>query len=154
MKKVWALGPNAPMVVGSLVQSEARFRSVDFPQKEPSGSCGEIGNKHFRRFRNTSRRQLAACVFHSHVFRHGGVGDGGSRRVQAVLAAHAAAVAAEAVHVGMVGVLGAHSPRPRVERVLFIDVVVISLPKRRKEKIQITVKNMEPLKRRSSKDKK
>lgn len=44
MKKVWVLEPNAPMAVGSLVQSEARFRSVDFPQKEQLGSCREIRN--------------------------------------------------------------------------------------------------------------
>lgn len=48
--------------------------------------------------------------------------------MEAVLAAHAAAVAAEAVHVGEVGVLRARPPRPRVERVLLIDVVVISFP--------------------------
>lgn len=48
--------------------------------------------------------------------------------MEAVLAAHAAAVAAEAVHVGEVGVLRAYPPRPRVERVLLIDVVVISFP--------------------------
>lgn len=48
--------------------------------------------------------------------------------MEAVLAAHAAAVAAEAVHVGEGGVLRARPPRPRVERVLLIDVVVISVP--------------------------
>lgn len=44
--------------------------------------------------------------------------------MEAVLAAHAAAVAAEAVHVGEVGVLGADPPR--VERILLVDVVVVS----------------------------
>lgn len=46
--------------------------------------------------------------------------------MEAVLAAHAAAVAAEAVHVGEVGVLGAHPPRPGVERILLVHVVVVS----------------------------
>lgn len=53
--------------------------------------------------------------------------------MQAVLAAHAAAVAAEALHVGVVGVLGAYPPRPRVERVLFIYVVVISFSRSEKK---------------------
>lgn len=48
--------------------------------------------------------------------------------MEAVLAAHAAAVAAEAVHVGEVGVRRGYPPRPRVERVLLVDVVVISFP--------------------------
>lgn len=48
--------------------------------------------------------------------------------MEAVLAAHAAAVAAEAVHVGDVGVLGAHPPGPGVERILLVYVVVVSLP--------------------------
>lgn len=64
----------------------------------------------------------------SHVLRHGGVGDSGGRRVQAILAAHAAAVAAEAVHVGVVGVLRAYPPRSRVEWVLLVYVVVIPFP--------------------------
>lgn len=46
--------------------------------------------------------------------------------MEAVLAAHAAAVAAEAVHVGEVGVLGAHPPRPGVERILLVHVIVVS----------------------------
>lgn len=46
--------------------------------------------------------------------------------MEAVLAAHAAAVAAEAVHVGEGGVLGADPPRLGVERVLLVDVVVVS----------------------------
>lgn len=66
---------------------------------------------------------------HLHVLGHGGVGDGRGRRVQAVLAAHAAAVAAEAVHVVEVGVLRARPPHPWVERVLVVDVVVILFPK-------------------------
>lgn len=48
--------------------------------------------------------------------------------MQAALAAYAAAVAAEAVHVGVVGVRGGYPPRPGVERVLLVDVVVIPLP--------------------------
>lgn len=48
--------------------------------------------------------------------------------MEAILAAHAAAVAAEAVHVGEVGVLRAYPSRPRVEWVLLVDVVVISFP--------------------------
>lgn len=71
---------------------------------------------------------LELSSLHSHVLRHGGVGDGRGGRVQAALAAHAAAVAAEAVHVGEVGVLGADPPGPRVERILLVDVVVISFP--------------------------
>jgi len=63
---------------------------------------------------------------HSHVLGHGGGGDGGGGRVEAVLAAHAAAV--EAVHVG---VLRGHPPHPRVEWILLVDVVVISFPKKR-----------------------
>lgn len=43
--------------------------------------------------------------FDSHVLRHWGIGDSRGGRVQAGLAAHAAAVAAEAVHVGVVKVL-------------------------------------------------
>lgn len=43
--------------------------------------------------------------FDSHVLRHWGIGDSRGGRVQAGLAAHAAAVAAEAVHVGVVRVL-------------------------------------------------
>lgn len=65
---------------------------------------------------------------HSHVLGHGRVGDGRGGRVEAALAAHAAAVAAEAVHVGEVGVLRGYPPRPRVERILLVDVVVISFP--------------------------
>lgn len=70
------------------------------------------------------------CSFsvHSHVLGHGGVGDGRGGRVEAGLAAHAAAVAAEAVHVGEVGVLSGDPPDPRVERILLVNVVVISLP--------------------------
>lgn len=48
--------------------------------------------------------------------------------MKAVLAAHATAVAAEALHVGVVGVLGAYPPHPWVERVLLVDVVIISFP--------------------------
>lgn len=48
--------------------------------------------------------------------------------MEAALAALAAAVAAEAVHVGEVGVLGAHPPGPGVERILLVDVVVVSFP--------------------------
>lgn len=44
-----------------------------------------------------------SCVVH--VLRHWGIGDSRGGRVQAGLAAHAAAVAAEAVHVGVVRVL-------------------------------------------------
>lgn len=65
---------------------------------------------------------------HSHVLGHGGVGDGRGGRVEAGLAAHAAAVAAEAVHVGEVGVLSGDPPDPRVERILLVNVVVIPLP--------------------------
>lgn len=65
---------------------------------------------------------------HSHVLGHGGVGDGRGGRVEAGLAAHAAAVAAEAVHVGEVGVLSGYPPDPRVERILLVNVVVIPLP--------------------------
>lgn len=46
--------------------------------------------------------------------------------MEAVLAAHAAAVAAEAVHVGEVGVLGAEPPGPGVEGILLVHVVVVS----------------------------
>lgn len=35
------LGPNAPTAEESLVQSEARSRSAEFPRTEPSGSWGE-----------------------------------------------------------------------------------------------------------------
>lgn len=49
--------------------------------------------------------KLFFFFFDSHVLRHWGIGDSWSGRVQAGLAAHAAAVAAEAVHVGVVGVL-------------------------------------------------
>lgn len=73
-----------------------------------------------------SNAKPALLRFSSHVFGRGGVGDGRRGRVEAVLAAHAAAVAAEAVHVGEVGVLGADPPRPGVERVLLVDVVVVS----------------------------
>lgn len=48
--------------------------------------------------------------------------------MQAALAAHAAAVAAETVHVGEIGVLGAYPPGPGVEWVLLVDVVIISFP--------------------------
>lgn len=48
--------------------------------------------------------------------------------MEAILAAHAAAVAAEAVHVGEVGVLRAYPPCPGVEWILVIDVVVVSFP--------------------------
>lgn len=48
--------------------------------------------------------------------------------MEAVLTAHAAAVTAEAVHVGEVGGLRAHPPCPRVERILLVDVVVVSFP--------------------------
>lgn len=66
------------------------------------------------------------AAFCSHVVGGGGVGDGGRGRVEAVLAAHAAAVAAEAVHVGEVGVLGAEPPGPGVEGILLVHVVVVS----------------------------
>ena len=66
---------------------------------------------------------------HSHVLGHGCVGDGGGGGVDAGLTAHAAAVAAEAVHVGEVGVLSHYPPGPRVEGILLIDVVIISFPK-------------------------
>lgn len=56
--------------------------------------------------------------------------------MQAVLAAHAAAVAAEAVHVGVVGVLRSYPPRPGVERVLLVDVVVVLLPVRNSREAQ------------------
>lgn len=72
--------------------------------------------------------KIRTGVVFSHVLRHGGVGDGWGGRLQAALAAHAAAVAAEAVHVGVVGVLRAGPPRPRVERVLLVNVVVILFP--------------------------
>lgn len=49
--------------------------------------------------------------------------------MEAGLAAHAAAVAAEAVHVGVVGVLGAHPSHSWIERVLLVDVIVISFSK-------------------------
>ncbi|KAF3853834.1 hypothetical protein F7725_014522 [Dissostichus mawsoni] len=61
-------------------------------------------------------------VVHSHVLGHGCVGDGGGGGVDAGLTAHAAAVAAEAVHVGEVGVLSHYPPAPRVEGILLIDV--------------------------------
>lgn len=64
----------------------------------------------------------------SRVVGHGGGGDGRRRRLEAALAAHAAAVAAEALHVGEGGVLGARPPGPGVERILLVDVVVISFP--------------------------
>lgn len=48
--------------------------------------------------------------------------------MEAILAAHAATVAAEAVHIGVVGVLGAYPPHSRVERVFLVDVVIISFP--------------------------
>lgn len=48
--------------------------------------------------------------------------------MQAALTAHAAAVAAKAVHVGVVGVLRAYPPRSWVERVLLVNVVVIPFP--------------------------
>lgn len=48
--------------------------------------------------------------------------------MEAALAAHAAAVAAEAVHVGVVRVRGAHPPPPGVEGVLLVDVVVVLFP--------------------------
>lgn len=68
----------------------------------------------------------AEIIIRSHVLGHGGVGDRWGGRVEAALAAHAAAVAAEAVHVGEVGVLRAYPPRPRVEWILLVDVVIIS----------------------------
>ncbi len=46
--------------------------------------------------------------------------------MEAALAAHAAAVAAEAVHVGDVGVLRAYPPRPWIEGILLVDVVILS----------------------------
>lgn len=65
----------------------------------------------------------------SHVLGDGGVADClGGGRVQARLAAHAAAVAAEAVHVAVgSGGVARHASR-RVERVLFVYVIVITLP--------------------------
>lgn len=53
----------------------------------------------------TFRPPQVVFFFDSHVLRHWGIGDSRGGRVQAGLAAHAAAVAAEAVHVGVVRVL-------------------------------------------------
>lgn len=87
----------------------------------------QMRNYERTKVRKTHSAPHGMCV-HSHVLRHGGVGDSRGGRVQAALAAHAAAVAAEAVHVGEVGVLRAYPPRPRVEWILLVDVVVISFP--------------------------
>lgn len=55
--------------------------------------------------------------------------------MQAGLAAHAAAVAAEAVHVGVVGVLGVHPSRSGIERVLLVNVIVIPFSKNMEEEL-------------------
>lgn len=47
--------------------------------------------------------------------------------MQAGLAAHAATVAAEAVHVALVRMVGRYSPALRVKWVPVIDVIVISI---------------------------
>lgn len=71
-------------------------------------------------------RDFFFAFSHSHVLRHWGIGDSRSRRVQAVLAAQTAAVAAEAVQVSVGGVLRAYPPGPWIERVLLIYVIIIS----------------------------
>ncbi len=73
------------------------------------------------------------------MFCQGCVGHGLCGRVQAGVAAHAATVAAEAVHVGLVGMVGRHSPDLRVKRVPVIDVIVISISVKRKRSIVYTI---------------
>ncbi len=73
------------------------------------------------------------------MFCQGCVGHGLCGRVQAGVAAHAATVAAEAVHVGLVGMVRRHSPDLRVKRVPVIDVIVISISVERKRSIVYTI---------------
>lgn len=57
--------------------------------------------------------------------------------MEAALAAHTAAVAAEAVHVGgMVGVVGRHASGLRVKWVLLVYIIIIPLPERR-ERLEV-----------------
>lgn len=55
------------------------------------------------------------------------------------MAAHAATVAAEAVHVGLVGMMGSYSPDLGVKRVPVINVIVISISVERKRSIVYTI---------------
>ena len=75
------------------------------------------------------KSRLSGGGLHSHVFRDWGVADGLGGRVEASLATHAAAVAAEALHVAM-GTRGVarHAACRRIERILLINVIVITFP--------------------------
>lgn len=63
-----------------------------------------------------------------HVLRDWGIGDGLGGRLKAALAAKAAAVAAETVQLPPRGVMGRDAPSLGVERVIVVDVIIISVP--------------------------
>lgn len=68
------------------------------------------------------------CV---HVLGDRGIGDGLGRRLKAALAAKAAAVAAETVQLPPHWVVGCDAPSLGVERVIIINVVIVSVPRTR-----------------------
>lgn len=68
------------------------------------------------------------CV---HVLRDRGIGDGLGGRLKAALAAQAAAVAAETVQLPPRGVMGRDAPSLGVERVIVVNVIIVSVPRTR-----------------------
>lgn len=68
------------------------------------------------------------CV---HVLGDRGIGDGLGGRLKAALAAKAAAVAAETVQLPPHWVVGCDAPGLGVERVIVINVVIVSVPRTR-----------------------
>lgn len=73
----------------------------------------------------------SAALLCVHVFRDWSIGDGLGGRLKAALAAKAAAVAAETVQLPPRGVMGCDAPSLGVERVIIVDVIIISVPRRR-----------------------
>lgn len=73
----------------------------------------------------------SAALLCVHVLRDWGIGDGLGGRLKAALAAKAAAVAAETVQLPPRGVMGRDAPSLGVERVIVVDVIIISVPRRR-----------------------
>lgn len=68
------------------------------------------------------------CV---HVLGDRGIGDGLGGRLKAALAAEATAVAAETVQLPPRRVVGSDAPSLGVERVILVNVIIVSVPRTR-----------------------